>query len=394
MQLSSEHNSVNSNENFDYFHNVNSVLVNLDGDSRYFLRFNILGLQLHGLLDSGSDISLVGEQFGSITNFLQLQPLEKNINISSASGHAMNILGFVDIPFNVNEKTKILPCLVVEELENRCILGMDFFKLFNIELKFNEENSSQNLFTCNIQNNNENQPNAHTLTAEQNKMLAEVKNSFKTSEPNTLDACNVMEHKIELTDNTAIHLNPHPWSPTIQKKVNVEIERLLQMDIIEPSNSNWALQVVPVTKENGDMRLCLDARKLNAKTVRDAYPLASTMRILHNLGKNKYFTVIDLKESFLQVKLAESSKKYTSFKILGRGLFQYKRLPFGLINSSATMSRILDIALKEGKYEPFIFSYLDDIIIATDNFEDHIKYLKIVADCLREANLSVNLQKC
>lgn len=177
---------------------------------------------------------------------------------------------------------------------------MDFFILFKIKLTFDDSEVVNKLTSFNVELSNEIQPASHILDAEEIELLESVKNAFKVSEPDTLEACNVMEHTIELTDNNAIHLNPHPWSPTIQKKVNVEINRLLDLDIIEPSNSNWALQVVPVTKENDDMRLCLDARKLNAKTVRDAYPLASSMRILNYLGNNRYFSVLDLKKSFLQ----------------------------------------------------------------------------------------------
>lgn len=402
----------NSAFNFiNYFHDISSILINLDDDNRYYVKISILGLQFAGLLDTGSQVSLIGTRFGNLQEYLTVQPLQHEIKLSTASGEQMGIVGYVDVPFTLNVTTKILPCLLVPELTDRCLLGMDFFRLFNFKICSDSSNnvcpsdtcidlnicsidSANDIFKSFSSNNNTDEGDTHKLTSGQSEMLNNIIQKFKCSEENTLDTCNVMEHEIVLTDYNPIHLNPHPWSPTIQKKINIEINRLLKLNIIEPSNSDWALQVVPVTKESGDMRLCLDARKINSRTIRDAYPLANSMRILSNLGKNRYFSVIDLKDAFLQVKLKDNSKKFTSFKIIGRGLFQYTRLPFGLINSSASLSRILDKVLKEGKYEPYVFSYLDDIIVATTTFEEHIKYLEIVAICLREANLSVNIKKC
>lgn len=134
-------------------------------------------------------------------------------------------------------------------------------------------------------------------------------------------------------------------------------------------------------------------RKLNERTVRDSYPLPHADRILSRLGPSKYISTIDLTKAFLQIPLHPRSKKYTAFSVLGRGLFQFTRMPFGLVNSPATLSRLMDRVLGGSQLEPNVFVYLDDIIVVNNTFEAHMASLREVASRLTAANLSINLMK-
>ena len=150
--------------------------------------------------------------------------------------------------------------------------------------------------------------------------------------------------------------------------------------------------MISVKKPNGNVRLCLDARKLNAVTEKDAYPQQQINRILVQLHGTRFLSAIDFSDAFLQVELDEQSRPKTAFSISGKGYFAYSRMPFGLCNSGATLCRLVDQVLG-CDLEPHVFVYLDDIIVATDTFEKHLNILKIISERLTKANLSISLDK-
>ena len=115
--------------------------------------------------------------------------------------------------------------------------------------------------------------------------------------------------------------------------------------------------------------------------------------ILDNLQRAKYISKIDLKNTYFQVKLSQESRQYTAFAVPGSGLWQFKRMPFGLTNAPATFQRLID-ALFGPEMEPHVYGYLDHIIIATDSFEEHQRWLETVLTKIRDAQLTVNWKNC
>lgn len=208
-----------------------------------------------------------------------------------------------------------------------------------------------------------------------------------------LSETSLMSHTIDTGDAKPIKQRMYCISPHLQKDVNAEIDRLLKLDVIykcEPSP--WSNPIVVVKKPNGKIRICLDARKLNKVTQKDAYPQPQINRILSRLSGTKYLSSIDFSDAFLQVPLDESSRLKTAFAVSGRGYFAYKRMAFGLCNSGATLCRLVDQIIG-CDLEPNVFVYLDDIIIATDTFDDHVKIIREVAKRLRNAGLTVSSEK-
>lgn len=176
-------------------------------------------------------------------------------------------------------------------------------------------------------------------------------------------------------------------------EMNKLIDKLIALDIIEPSKSGWNSRIVMVRKPNGTYRLCIDYRDVNKVSKRDAYPLPSMSNILDTLQEANYISSIDLELSFHQVPLELQSREVTAFSVPGRGHFQYKTMPFGLTGSPATFQRLIEKILGPDM-EPFVFSYLDDVIVATRTFEDHMKWLKEVLRRIKEAGLTINPDKC
>ena len=163
--------------------------------------------------------------------------------------------------------------------------------------------------------------------------------------------------------------------------------------VIERSANGWCHGPVIQKKSDGKCRFCIYFRDLNARSKKDAYPIPNMDAILDNLRRAKYISKVDLKNAYFQIPHDEESRQYTAFAVPGSGLWEFKRMPFGLTNASAAYQRLID-SLYGPDMEPHVFGYLDDIIIATDTFEEHQKWLEIVLTKIRDAQLTVNWKKC
>jgi transposase InsO family protein len=364
---------------------IREFVIDLEDDNRPYISVNIFESEVVGLLDSGSMISVLGsESLTFVRSFnLKLQKLDENIRIKTADGTKLDILGFVNVPINFNNKFGLVKCFVVPGISRKLILGMDFWSKFNIKIVF-DVNSVE--ISPEVSNED------HEMTEGQKSILEEVKSYFILKKGGVLGQTNVITHTIDTGNSPAVRSTRPPlWSPQIQKEVYAELDKMISEDIIEPSISPWVSPLVPVRKSNGTLRLCLDSRKVNAVTVRDNYPLPHINRILGRLEKSTYLSSIDLSQAFHQIPLDDTRVK-TAFIIPGRGLFQYKRLPFGLVNSPMTMARCMDTVLGYD-LEPKVFVYLDDIVVCSESFEEHIALLKEVAHRLLKANLTINIEK-
>ena len=194
-------------------------------------------------------------------------------------------------------------------------------------------------------------------------------------------------------------INHHPLSSTayrlpLRKRqvVKTELDKMLAEDIIEPSSSPWASPLVLVPKKNGEVRTCIDFRRVNAVTQRDAYPLPSIDDIFDSMNGAIIFSTLDLRSGYWQIPLVESCREKTAF-ICHRGLYQFKRLPFGLINAPAIFQRFMNKILAPyiGK---FCCVYLDDIVIFSKTAEEHEGHLGKIFMVLQEHNLKLKPSKC
>jgi len=180
-------------------------------------------------------------------------------------------------------------------------------------------------------------------------------------------------------------------SPAVQQLLYAEVDEMLRLGVIEPSESPWSNRMTLVRKP-GKNRLCLDARKLNAVTVKDAYPLQNIESILSRVDDTVYISSVDLKHAFWQIELDPKSREYTAFTIPGRPLYQFRMMPFGLCNAAQRLCRLMDRVIPQalrGK----VFVYLDDLLIIFKTFEEHIELVSKVTKCLSDANLTIGLQK-
>ena len=179
----------------------------------------------------------------------------------------------------------------------------------------------------------------------------------------------------------------------MQKIINTEVEKMLEEGVIQPSNSPWSAPVVITKKKNGQHRFCIDLRRLNKVSKKDAYPLPQANATLDKLRGAKYIFTIDLKNGYWEVALTEESRAPTAFTVAGKGLFEFTVMWFGLHAAPATFQRLLDHVMT-AEMAPHVFAYLDDIVIVADTYERHMEILTNVLDRLHEAKLRPNWEKC
>ena len=202
----------------------------------------------------------------------------------------------------------------------------------------------------------------------------------------------VLEHTIDTGTARPVRQRARRLPPERAHIVGEQLQSMMENDIVEESSSPWASPIVLVKKSDNTFRFCVDYRQLNAVTHQDAYPLPRIDETLDNLGGAVYFSTLDLQSGYWQVPVAEADREKTAF-ITPQGLYQFKRMPFGLTNAPATFQRLMHCVLR-GLSPLLCLVYLDDIIIFSKSFEEHLQHTIAVLTALREAGLKIKPKKC
>lgn len=202
--------------------------------------------------------------------------------------------------------------------------------------------------------------------------------------------------KIALTDRDPIFTRNYRQPQVYIEEIDKQVQNLLEMDIIEPSCSpyNSPLLLVPKkgSKDQKRWRLVVDFRKINKKVVSDVFPLPRIEEILDQLGRAKYFSVLDLKSGFHQVEIEPNSREITAFST-STGHYHFKRSAFGFKNSPVDFQRMMTIAMS-GLSPEACFLYIDDLVVFGCSLNHHQKNLMRVFEALRKYNLKLNPAKC
>ena len=202
----------------------------------------------------------------------------------------------------------------------------------------------------------------------------------------------LLKHTITLTTDTPV-AQPYRRIPPYQlQEVRDHLDTLLRQDIIRPSASPYASPIVIVKKKSGAIRLCVDYRKLNAITVKDAFPLPRMEECIDALSGAKVFSTLDLASGYHQVLMDDADRQKTAFTT-PFGLYEWTRLPFGLANAPAHFSRLMTYVMHEHLFQ-IMLVYLDDLLIYSGDMDEHLVRLQKIFDRLREVNLKLNPDKC
>lgn len=388
--------------------------VSYEMPDRPLVRISVRDFHGIAFLDTGAKASLAGYHLTRLLLDLHIPFTSKSLQMTLADGKLRHINAQL---FNVNiviqNKTVPVTLLSIPDfVGNRTLLGVDFIISANIVLDvphsswyFGECPTKAYPFAkeCDFKlqcpldavqlssvllRPDEGSALTESETAAVNALLEQYSTVFKPSTEPTPFA----EHTIQLTDDVPIAVPPYRMSEIKKEILRKELDELLSNGTIEECESSYAAPVVLVSKKNGKMRLCVDYRKLNAITKADRYPLPRLDDLLHSARRASYMTTIDLRSGYHQVSVRVQDQDKTAF-ITPFGTFRYTKMPFGLRNAPSTFQRLID-RFRSGLQNISILAYLDDLIILSSSFNEHLQDLQKVFDRLNIFKLRLNREKC
>ena len=231
----------------------------------------------------------------------------------------------------------------------------------------------------------------HERLEELRQMLEKHRNVFAL-QASELGRTHVLEHRIDTGKSRPIFQPPRrlPWMA--RETARELVDEMLAKGVIEDSVSPWSAPIVLVKKKDGSTRFCVDYRKLNDVTVKDPYPLPRIDDTLDALGGAKYFSTLDLCSGYHQLPMAQADTEKTAFSTPD-GHYQFTVMPFGVCNGPSSFQRLMNVVLR-GLIWRTCLVYLDDIIVFSSTFEEHLSRLEEVFKRLEAADLRLKPSKC
>lgn len=297
---------------------------------------------------------------------------------------------------NAIDKVKMgqVDCLIAN-LDQNCVTLKKGTKIANFELMEEEENKNNIAAIARLGDTNEVIQIGDALDEMQAKQVTNLCSKYKDvfSIAGELGETSLVQHDIELEPNAQPVVEALRRRPLIHRQeAEKQVKKMLEDGIIEESSSPWASAYVLVKKKSGEMRLCIDFRKLNEKTKKNVFPLPNIEDCLEPLSGNMFFSQLDMASGYWQIKMSDRAKEYTAFRT-EKALYQFKRMPFGLCNAPASFQRLVN-ALFANLTGVHLQVFIDDICVATPTWKKHLELLEKVFALLQKANLRLKANKC
>lgn len=386
-------------KNFYSYYKIFTILDNKPAhDDRPYVNIKINDTNACGLLDSGAAVSILGNNSHQELNLPLCQ--DDSIKLVAAGGQSLVSLGYMNLPITFEGNAHIIKTFVVPEVDTPLILGIDFWKKFELCPKYLGSLDITMKGTCplsllSVSDSEDHVTSYGYLDEGQRKIADDIVSQFNeiSLQKKGLGRTSLITHRIDTGNSVPIRQRYYRMSPTKQRILTEEVDEMLKLDVVEPCESEWSSPVLIVYKKDGKPRFCLDSRKLNSVTKKDAYSLPYISEILDNLRDARFLSSIDLSKAFWQIPIHEQDRDKTAFYVPGRGTLRFKTTAFGLTNAPATQQRLAD-KLFGPEFDLKIFAYLDDIIVVSSDFEEHVSLLRSVLEKLQLANLTINSDKC
>lgn len=347
------------------------------------------------LIDTGADVSVIPKTF--VFNYQNLKPT--NFTLYTATGTPIHTYGkkplFLNLGLRREFKWDFYICDVTKPL-----LGADFLRHYqllvdvaNNELIDNTTHIRSRINQITINKDDHSISLSCFVTSQVSTTWQAILQRYqeKTNTPEANMPTVTAEHLIETFPAIVpITSRPRRLPPEKYLSAKKEFEQMVAEGICQPSKSPWASPLHLAPKKNGQWRPCGDYRKLNAVTVPDRYPVPNMLDCVYILNKANFFTTLDIVRAYNQIPVASESIPKTAVTT-PFGLYEFLKMPFGLRNAGQTFQRFIDQVLRG---LDFIFVYIDDILIASETFEQHQEHVSLVLDKLAVHHININIQKC
>jgi len=397
-------------------HAINS-LNTTDRSVSPYIQCTIEGEEITLLVDTGATVSVLTKELVDIIT-------QKNPRIPQLPVTGVQISNAVGKKVCKVSKQIFCECKIkdiyiqtsfiqVENLNEKGIIGADILNKYSAQIKFKENtvqiivdevphiipfankeprqmNEREHLQNVEINENNP-ENDQITLSNQESQIFASLLNKYNSIFSDQPGKITKFQCQIKVKPGDPIYQRQYTIPISKIPKVDAEIQRMLDMQIIEKSTSPWSSPIVCIEKKNGDIRVCLDARKINTVIIPDRECPTNMEETLIKFKGMKYLSSIDLTAGYWQCPLKQNCREITAFLHRGRN-YQFKVLPFGLINSVAEFQKILDQVLGP-EVMNFAAVYVDDIQITSASFQEHMQHLETIFRKLAEHNITINKKK-
>jgi transposase InsO family protein len=403
---------------------LNEIFLEAQNCTSAQMSVTLYGHKVEAVADTGAAMTVISK---SLADELALEVLQTHtVLLVTADGKRHRSQGFVaSLPVRVDGVVMKTPAVVFDRKGTPLILGMNWMRAYKVSLHLGDSTlrflgPDQSLHILNIktsqdepeldydadaqefdfglliqeipdESNDEyplSQEEALQLDAALDEYsdvfandIAELEGEFRTN----------VQHVIDTGDHPPVHVRPYRIPRAHADEAEKEITKMLEAQIIEPSVSPWCAPVLPIKKKDGGLRICIDYRKLNEITIKDAYPLPRIDDILDTLHGATVFSTLDALSGYWQIPVAARDQEKTAFAMLGKGLYQFRVMPFGLSNAPSTFQRCMTNLFRE---LAFVHVYIDDILVFSTSIAEHLDHLRQVFAVLRKNHFKLKSKKC
>ena len=297
-------------------------------------------------------------------------------------------------------------CRVVPDLEG--VFQITFLNVNDTEVHLKSRKcvgnltGVENVMSCKVKPLGKDSTNAakstvfgENLSNDQRHQLEKLINEYQdvfASNPKKPSLVKNAQHKIITEDAMPVKHKTRRIPEAWHEEVNRQVQEMLDNHVIRPSSSPWNAPIILVKKKDNSMRFVCDFRGLNNVTKKDSYPLPHIRDVIDKMSGAVYWTTLDAASAYWSIPLAEHDREKTAFSV-PRGKFEFNVTPYGLCNAGATYQRMIDIALS-GLPGDRILAYMDDMVVFSKSFSEHLEDLQQIFRRLRYSSISLKLSKC